>query len=326
LGGTVTIRRLAFETGILTLIGDLGAEEIAPEVRRDMEGLDRHERLRVLVAHLAMHCDEDLMGVCVARRTPLAAFGALAHAIISAPTIRSALHLSIRHISLFQPDRRNAARLSSGKSHVFLDYLAPAILPESEVFMTDLFLASNVQTLRYLTGPNLAGVCLELDRDVSNRDAYEAEIGVPVRFGAGRNRLVIPKVLAMKPLGSAFIPQSAAHLRLSENSLSEAARQDSFVNRVLQALQNPQLPGRNARVIADMLGVSQRTLRRRLEAAGTSFGQILRQSNHELAVLYLREFSIGDVARLLGYYDASTFRRAFKEWAGMTPSEYISSV
>ena len=130
----------------------------------------------------------------------------------------------------------------------------------------------------------------------------------------------------MKPLGSAFIPQSAAHLRLSENSLSEAARQDSFVNRVLQALQNPQLPGRNARVIADMLGVSQRTLRRRLEAAGTSFGQILRQSNHELAVLYLREFSIGDVARLLGYYDASTFRRAFKEWAGMTPSEYISSV
>jgi AraC-like DNA-binding protein len=39
-----------------------------------------------------------------------------------------------------------------------------------------------------------------------------------------------------------------------------------------------------------------------------------------------RTIAISEVAYLLGFFDASTFHRAFKRWTGATPAEYRNSV
>jgi AraC-like DNA-binding protein len=70
--------------------------------------------------------------------------------------------------------------------------------------------------------------------------------------------------------------------------------------------------------------MSTRTLHRRLYEEGTSFVDLLDETRRELAAGYIRrsDYSVGEVAYLLGFAETSSFNRAFRRWTGMSPSEY----
>jgi AraC-like DNA-binding protein len=76
-----------------------------------------------------------------------------------------------------------------------------------------------------------------------------------------------------------------------------------------------------ARHVASQLGTSERTLHRRIVATGTTFGKVVDQMRHKLALAYLedRARSVSDVALLLGYSDGRAFARAFRRWTRTTP-------
>jgi AraC-like DNA-binding protein len=76
--------------------------------------------------------------------------------------------------------------------------------------------------------------------------------------------------------------------------------------------------------IAGELGLSQRTLQRKLSEAGASFQQVLDGARHALARDYLRQrgLSLADIAFLLGYQEQSAFTHAFREWSGMNPGAW----
>ena len=72
------------------------------------------------------------------------------------------------------------------------------------------------------------------------------------------------------------------------------------------------------------LAIEPRTLRRKLEAQGTSYRQILADVRRNLAINYLRKtrMTTDEIASRLGYSDAANFRHAFVRWTGKTPHEY----
>jgi AraC-like DNA-binding protein len=76
--------------------------------------------------------------------------------------------------------------------------------------------------------------------------------------------------------------------------------------------------------IAAGLGLSPRTLQRKLQEAGASFQQVLDAARHALAQDYLRQrgLSLADIAFLLGYQEQSAFTHAFREWSGMNPGAW----
>ncbi len=76
--------------------------------------------------------------------------------------------------------------------------------------------------------------------------------------------------------------------------------------------------------VARKLSISDRTLRRRLAAEGFSFQEIVSALRYEQAqkALASTQLSIGDIARFLGYSDASNFGHAFRQWSGMSPRQY----
>lgn len=80
----------------------------------------------------------------------------------------------------------------------------------------------------------------------------------------------------------------------------------------------------SAAKLAVMLNLSLRSLQRRLADEGTSYEDLLTSTRRELALSHLadRRYSIGEVAYLLGFADASSFNRAFKRWTGQTPGQY----
>ena len=75
-----------------------------------------------------------------------------------------------------------------------------------------------------------------------------------------------------------------------------------------------------ARVASD-LGMSQRTLSRRLAESGTNFSRVLETLKMALAERYLdhSDMSLSEIAFLLGYSDLSAFTTAFRRWTGTTP-------
>jgi AraC-like DNA-binding protein len=102
--------------------------------------------------------------------------------------------------------------------------------------------------------------------------------------------------------------------------LRPAALRASFENEIA-----PLLPHGKAQAseIAHKLGMSQRTLARRLAAERSSFTVILDEMKYDLAKHYLMEadLPITTIAWLLGYQEVSAFTHAFKRWTGKTPKQ-----
>jgi len=77
-------------------------------------------------------------------------------------------------------------------------------------------------------------------------------------------------------------------------------------------------------LVADLAGLTARSLQRAIKAHGTSYRDLLNDARRDYALEKLRDADIGihEIAKHLGYREASHFTRAFKRWTEMTPSEY----
>ena len=74
--------------------------------------------------------------------------------------------------------------------------------------------------------------------------------------------------------------------------------------------------------VARRLHVTPRTLARKLAEEGTSYRAIVDDLRHRMAVDLIKSgSSMDEIAYLLGYTDTSNFRRAFRRWTGMAPSQ-----
>src|SRR5205085_639720 len=78
--------------------------------------------------------------------------------------------------------------------------------------------------------------------------------------------------------------------------------------------------------LARRLGMSSRTLSRKLGEEDTSFAEILDQLRAALAKRYLHDetLPVSEIAWLLGYREVSSLTHAFRRWTGMTPRQFRS--
>jgi AraC-like DNA-binding protein len=77
-------------------------------------------------------------------------------------------------------------------------------------------------------------------------------------------------------------------------------------------------------LVAATVGISVRTLQRRLHRCGTSYADVARAVRRDAALQMLknRQQTIGQIARTLGYADHPHFTRAFQRWMGVSPREF----
>ncbi len=80
--------------------------------------------------------------------------------------------------------------------------------------------------------------------------------------------------------------------------------------------------------VCRVLGMSRRSLQRKLKEEGTSFQQQLNHTRELLTKNYLRntKLSSEDIAYLLGYQNLNSFYRAFSLWTGKSITEYKAEV
>lgn len=150
------------------------------------------------------------------------------------------------------------------------------------------------------------------------------EIAFPVRFGSGHNSLVFPAALLRAPLPASDPINHQQLLRFCDQLAEHDAPDDSPTQQVLVFLQECGNLSASFAQVADRLGYSERGLRRQLARSGTSFRELVKQARVQAALERLANTAlpIQTIAFELGFDTPSNFARSFKEWTGVTPTEY----
>lgn len=155
--------------------------------------------------------------------------------------------------------------------------------------------------------------------------AHESHFRCPVRFSASSDGMEISdEVLrAGNRLGDARISEFFdSHLDRELEKFAVGARLEQQVcSHIAHALSD------GAPKVADIarrMGLSGRTLQRRLAAEGHLFQDLVDGARRDLADKLLRrtDFALAEIAFLTGYSEQSTFTRAFKRWYGQTPANF----
>lgn len=233
---------------------------------------------------------------------------------------REALQRVARYKSLCAPERLRLSEEDDAclvaLEWLYTEQAAPATL-------VDASMATLLELGRRGTGETLAARRVDLARPTTNASTHENYFGCRVRFGAQQNCLHLHR----SDLGRAFAVYNAELVELLapslDQALAERQRRHSFSESVRWLLGRQLSGGRpDVSAVARELGVSERTLQRRLGGEGASFQLLLTDVRRTRARELLADpaLDIDEVAWLLGYEDQNSFFRAFRLWEGETPS------
>ena len=323
-------RRFRLSRLLLTRLEELGisADDIFRQagipstVLHDERMLVTTEQLFAFWSAVAEISRNPLIGLLLGSEDRAERYDPIAMASLSASSFRDAVERASRYKQLTCPEEIRLVvrgRECAIQFHWLLaDMMAPDVL-------TDLCFAWVLTLGRRGTGRPVAPLRVEFSRARAHRAEYEGHFGCPVRFGAETNTLVIgiddidrPFLTRNRDLLAMLAPQLEAELadQLASERPSEQAK--SILKRLLTG-RRPDL-----REVAKAMGVSRRTLQRRLAESGATYQQVLEDSRRELAHHYLLHSSLdlSETAYLLGYEDASSFFRAFHQWEGMPPGRW----
>jgi AraC-like DNA-binding protein len=262
------------------------------------------------------------LGLTVGLRTRFHELGTFARLIRGAPTLHEALNRLIAAISL-----HNSGEFfwiaGHGEQAMFCHRYRLSDTPGSR--QGRLFaVAMMVEAIRAVLGTRWKPNEVRLpSAEEPNRKRYEMSLGTAVVCSANMEAIVFARsLLAARPAANtALLAAYEIDLRL----LAATAPSESFVGSMRQtigALLNDGYPDIDR--TAEAVGLSVRTLQRRLALTGESYHHLVDAVRFEIGgrLLQNSNFKLVDIAFELGYSDAANFTRAFKRWAGMTPRTF----
>ena len=242
----------------------------------------------------------------------------------SAATAGEALHTLIRFGELTSHNSRGSPWISDNGLTANFYSIRP--YNAFNYFVVDSVLSAWTQLLRSVSGrwAVLERVTIEYP-SLGLEKEFEDWFGCPVRFGESGNSLRLRASIRDLPSLQAQAAMFDLLARQCERELLKVRSHWTVGDRVKDRLA-PLLQGEtpSLETVAEQLGMTHWTLRRRLREEGTGFRELLDETRRELASDYIRETrtSISEIAWLLGFANPAAFHKAWKRWFGTTPAEY----
>jgi AraC-like DNA-binding protein len=265
---------------------------------------------------------DDCFGLHAAERLGAGAFDVLGYTLRMSPTVGGAFERLVRYNRLLH-DQSEMRLTVQGEEARLSFQLFPEGTPRHQAeFSLAVFLLFS----REATGTDVVPLAVEFGhpepRDVSeHRRIFRA----PLRFGQRRPTLVLPRSVLHRPLLRADPGLLAVLEKQMRELMVRLPGGEGLVEQVRRLLAEELCEGEpTVGRVARELGMSSRTLHRRLREAETSFRDLVDGLREQLAVRYLAEqrLAIAEAAYLLGFSEASAFHRSFKRWKGVTPADY----
>lgn len=264
------------------------------------------------------------IGLLAGARQRISDYGIYGYAMISSRTFGNALMFSLDHVTMAGPAVRQISFRTEGATSILrshgLDELGD-VLPFAAEFwrssMTALF-------SRVLEAPfPSTRMCFPFPPPPHWRN-YERLFNCPIEFRAEQMEWHFKADVLDRPCPNANPITAKICQQVCDVVLMEAPGDSEIVRKVRAACLNNSTHFPVASDVADELGLSVRTLHRKLADEGLSYQAIVDGMRRSLAVELLENthMSIDHVADRVGFSDATSFRKAFKKWTARSPSDY----
>ncbi|HRO88188.1 MAG TPA: AraC family transcriptional regulator ligand-binding domain-containing protein [Chiayiivirga sp.] len=328
----------AYPATAITLLHDVLVEEgIDPEPVLAAAGLalaqaqspdTRVSRQQVLAAYKAV-AGMDLAPTFAFRcgaHMRLTYFGMYGFALMSAPDLRTMLQFSVEQQGLTAALVRLWAQAHDSEVALGVDPLSHVQIDARVYrFLVEMHFGVAQRAWCDLTGAEFRPLRLGVTWPASDSTReVVASLGAEARFAQSDNAFVFDAHwLDSRPqFGNLIAHDSVRNVcAVLSAQLKEQSGLAAQVGKLMVA-DYGRVPGIER--MAATLGMSERELRRRLHAEGTSYREIHDDVRAQVAMKYLRDTSlpVESIAAAVGFNDAANFRRAFRRWTGKTPGEY----
>lgn len=305
----------------------LSASGVTRAQLEDPQGRVPEATLRLLALQVLEQIDDPTWGLAVTADLQPGTFGSLGYVFRNSETLGDSYRRVVRFARLLndaaEPELDEGAELSRLSVRV-ADPVPP---PRAAVRLrAQMWLSTLVRVGRKITGvhfqPTRVGFPYPAPEDLS---PYRALFDCELQFDAPCPLLELPTSVMALPVVSPDRNLASVMERYSQGLLQKLPDTSDIALRVRQATCRAVEAGDpRLEQVARELGMSARSLQRRLQAAEISFSEVLDEVRRELALAYLGEpdLSVDQVAAVLGFASGSSFAKAFRRWTGSAPGSY----
>jgi AraC-like DNA-binding protein len=263
------------------------------------------------------------LGLHWALRLSEKTFSPVSYLVAHAATLRQGLQSLLQFHRLIS--HHQSFSLSEAGDKVTLRYAGSSSTERVERFCSEMLTVSVVRILRNFdprARPDLISFAYPAP---AYRDEYARAFDHTERFAQPFTGVVFDRALLDAPSPHRDSDLHNALKVIAERRMSRLTRSEPFAPRVRAlVLERGTTESVDMESIARTLGVSKRSLRRRLVSEGTSYNAVVNDALAVVAKQLLRHrgLSIQEAAFEMGFAATSTFHRAFKRWTGMTPNTF----
>jgi AraC-like DNA-binding protein len=288
-----------------------------PSARLPQDAID------AAVREVAAHVPDPAFGLLAAECWHPSNLGALGHAWLASSTLRRGLERLQRYWQLI--GQRTAIHLRDEPGGLAVVLENPRSDPVVAAVTTDMDFSVLLDMCRVNAGRAFNPVEVRLIRpEPGDTTPFDAFYGCPVRFGSPERAVVMPRDAIEAPLPTSNRQLAGMLDRLLDESIAKLDRSD-VVARCRAQMHRRLASGEvSATRVASDLAMSRRTLHRKLADAGTTWQELLDATRRDLAMRMIEDprRSIGEITFELGFSQQSAFARAFRRWAGVSPTQY----
>ena len=267
--------------------------------------------------------DDDLLGFHLGQNFDLREMGLLYYISASSETLGDALRRSERYIAI--GNEGVALSVRKGKDELTITFHYVGVERFSDRHQIEFFVTCLVRLCRQLTNrhllPSRVSLCHRREKGRFELDRF---LGSAVVFGADMDEVAFPGTVAEMPILNSDPFLNGLLIKYAEETRAYREYHGAFevdlANIVASLLPHGQA---HLQEVSHRLGMSRRTLARRLASEGLTFSGVVAKLRTDLASRYLNEqdLAVSQIAWLLGYQEVSGFTHAFKRWTGKSPKE-----
>ncbi|MBO0853890.1 MAG: AraC family transcriptional regulator, partial [Nocardia sp.] len=313
--GTLLMTRLGLEHGVPVETCLRGSGLTETQLSDPNAQINAAEELAVIANLIRDLADPPGLGIAAGTRFRLTSYGLWGFALVSSPTLRSAIRVGFQFGELSFSLSETSTRERDGHLQLILEPLG--IPPRLRRFTIERDAAA-IGTLHrdLLAVPTaLTRVSFTFPPPPADTQArYEEIFGMRPEFDATENILAFDGQIADAPLPQANEQTAAVALQHCRELLDRRRARTGVAGQVRNILieQMPSPP--DAATIARVLHLSERTLRHQLAREGTSYRALLDEIRERLAeeLLLTQHLPVAEIAHRLGYAEVSSFSQAFR--------------
>jgi AraC-like DNA-binding protein len=314
------VAALAPLSGALERLFD--ATDLTKELIADRDGRVTPAQFCVAWAETVRLSGDPTLALSLADATPLGAFGIVEYICRASPTLQTALEQWCRYLNILDDAVEVAMVEVDGGACLRVQCESDAPAPASHELCFAL-VARHVKALLGFSAVPLFVEFAHRSTDKVHQRKHVQFFGAPVRFGATHTQIAFSKKHLESPLPSSDPNLLTILLSAAETRATSIPSQLPLTEQVSRTLKDAMRDNEaELDAIAQRLGMTGRSLQRRLRDEGTTFQAVRDAARQNLADHYLSQgLTFAEISFLLGFSEPSAFFRAFKRWTGFTPLE-----